>query len=350
LKVYLSVCCIKESNRATEQLTHNTPTLTSMSLETRKEQIEWLEANTDHLTEQQQEQLNATLAMGDALADIVIAALYSTQVKVEAEFMAECEKQLAIKQAAIECELLAMNKPLTIAPRGGGTLSTDENIKKYFKQIKSGKQVVWALKDGANLKIAANAIAAVKGEALSLAKQLADNKANHKKSGGKKRRSSGDEVEEWVLNTEDDARAQYKSGMYASKYDLQQKAIYKEQMKVWNKGTTDPRDKSKTLEKDLVKFQYKAVVRTDPIADAEADRCCGAVAWKAGRYGSEWASKKGFKGSVMSQCSKQVKGGGFCAGCKGKGIDFFADDSKYKKSGISYSMGYSGDGLCVLIE
>ena len=321
-----------------------------MSLETRKEQIEWLEANTDHLTEQQQEQLNATLAMGDALADIVIAALYSTQVKVVAEFMAEAERLAKIKADAVACEVLAMLKPLTIGFDGDDGEVNQENIKKYFTKIRTGKVYKWVLKDEANLKIAANAISAVKGQALYLANQVADNKANHKKSGGKKRRSSGDEVEEWVLNTEDDARAQYKSGMYASKYDLQQKAIYKEQMKVWNKGTTDPRDKSKTLEKDLVKFQYKAVVRTDPIADAEADRCCGAVAWKAGRYGSEWASKKGFKGSVMSQCSKQVKGGGFCAGCKGKGIDFFADDSKYKKSGISYSMGYSGDGLCVLIE
>ena len=321
-----------------------------MSLETRAEQVAWLKENLEQFDDKIQGQITSTLELGDAIPDLVINSLYSQQVKAHADIQAEAERQEKIKADAVACEVAVMNKPLTIGFDGDDGEVNLANIKAYFTKVKSGKVYKWVLKDDANLGICANAIASVKGAALKLAQDKADGKGVKKPT--RKRRSASDSIEEWVINTEDDARKQYAFGMYASKYDLERKSIYKEQMKIFHAGETDPRDKSKTLEKDLVKYQYKAVVRTDPIFDCDdAKRCIGAVAWKAGRYGSEWASYQGFKGSVMSQCSKvRAAGSDYCAGCKSKGMNFFDEGQKYKKANISYYNGFKGDGVCVKIE
>ena len=154
-----------------------------------------------------------------------------------------------------------MKLPLTI----GIAEDWEKLTKKYFTKIKVGKTQRWVLKDDANLTICANSIRAVKSQALWLAEKPAVKKTT------RKRRSDSESVDEWVINTEADAKAQYKSGMYASKIDFDKKAIYKEQMKVYRSGEADPRKPKDTLEKDLVKYQFKAVVRSEPICDSEDD-------------------------------------------------------------------------------
>lgn len=319
-----------------------------MSLTVRAEQVAWLEANLP-LDEKEQGQITQTLAMGDALPDVVITSLYQGQVKAQADRQAEADKQAEIKKKALELEQHVLTHPLTIGVEGWfGEEEGDKVIKQYFVKVSVGKSVKWAIRDEANLTMAANAIRAVKAQAQLLAKKQAEGKPV---KGSRKRRSASDKVDEWVINTEDDAKAQYKAGLYASKYDLENKAIYKEQMKTYKAGVDDPRpDQTGKLTTDLVKYQYKAVVRADELYNAEDDkRCAGAVAWKGGRYGSLWAAKKGFKGSVMSQCSKQVSDGvDFCAGCSGKKLDFF--EGKYKKSNIKWVDGFDDEGQCVVIQ
>jgi hypothetical protein len=312
-----------------------------ISMSRRAGQVAWLEANLEQFDKQIQGSITSTLELGDAIPDLVINSLYDQQFKAHANILAEAERQEKIKAEAIRLEGVVMKLPITI----GIAEDSEQLTKKYFTKIKVGKQQRWVLKDDANLTICANSISAVKSRAIWMAEKPKSTKTT------RKRRSASDKVDEWVINTEGEAKAQYKSGLYASKIDLEKKSVYKEQMKVYRAGESDPRKPGDTLENDLVKYQFKAVVRSEPIFDGEdKKRCVGAVAWKGGRYGSEWASYKGFKGSVMSQCSKFRQAGDYCDGCSKKQINFFDTKNRYKKANISYWEAFKGDGVCVKIE
>ena len=302
--------------------------------------------NLEIMTKEDKEQIETTLAMGDAIPDLVISCIYKGVVpQVQEALKAKGDKD-KITDKAKELFVKAM------------TQSDEDCADKYFKadfEDDDGRDVI-QLKDCDGVK--AEDIARYLSTCMSAVKAKCQKDAEalfnppKKKGGAKKtsgtRRKAGD-ADEWFKNTVEEAQAEYKKGVWASAQDIEEKTTYKEQMKIYKEGDKDPRgggDEGKTLVKDLVKYQYKAVIRTDNIQDKDdATRCRGAVSYKAGRYGSAYASKKGFKGAVMASCSAKAKAGGFCDKCAINKLDYFNPDNKYTKAKIAWCEAWVDAGV-----
>jgi len=306
------------------------------SAPTRAEMISWFEENLLLLSEEKQGQIQATLALGDALPDIAINGIYQTAKVEVAEAAAEFKAKKDAAARAEEIFQKGLDKYEEYDYEQEWVVEK-KGMKKKDKE--TGEMVVqpstYIIKDK---RLACLLLSVIKHEKKE-AERLANPKKNKvgKKTSGT-RRKKGD-TDEWIKNTEEEAKAEYKAGMWACKTDLENKSIYKDNMKVYKVGVADPRDPNDgELTKELTKYQYKAPVRTDSIQDeADKTRCRGAVGWKSGRYGCQFAADKGFKGAVMAQCSEKSVDGGMCAKCvKNKAADYFNKDNKYKKANLSW--------------
>lgn len=234
---------------------------------------------------------------------------------------------------------------------------TEDEINKYFAlrkvQDKQTKQIKkeYKLRDASYLAVILRMLGDKRAEVEAAAEAaiLPKKKSKSKGKVSGTRRAKG-ETDAWYKNAEADGKADYKKGMYACKSDIADKTIYEDNMKVFKVGEADPRNPAKTLTKDLTKYQYKGVVRDDPIQDeGNTNRCRGAVAWKAGRMGCKFAYNNGFKGSVMAQCSALNNGkGDFCEKCSTKQIDYFDKERKYTKANLPWCEAFGDE--CVKIE
>lgn len=223
---------------------------------------------------------------------------------------------------------------------------SEEQIKKYFYTQNVKGERKYRLKDNANLKLAVSLLMKAREGIDEQAEAMVLPKKVRRRAGGADgvRRPKGS-TEAWYKNTIEDGEAEYKVGMYACQTDIANKQTYEDNMKIYKVGEKDPRNPTEILANDLTKYQYKGVVREDPIQDEENQhRCRGAVAWKAGRMGCEYAKQKGFKGSVMAQCSEQLAVAGFCSKCEKKKIDYFDKNNKYKKANLPWCEAF-GDEL-----
>lgn len=227
-----------------------------------------------------------------------------------------------------------------------------EEIKEYFHQthVKAPKgggetRILYKLKDNANINMVVSLLMKARKTIDEQAEAMVLPKKVRRRAGGAEgvRRIKGS-TEAWYKNKVEDGEAEYKVGMYACKTDIRSKNTYEDNMKIYTVGEKDPRNPTEILENELTKYQYKGVVRDDPIQDEEnTTRCRGAVAWKAGRMGCEYAKKKGFKGTVMAQCSEQTQDD-FCSKCAKKKTDYFDKNNKYKKANLPWCEAW-GDEL-----
>lgn len=317
----------------------------------RADQIKIMEDNLHLLDDDLKGQIEATLklaeTLGDQLPDLVISATYEQVAPVLTAAMKEIKSERLIKDKA---------KELFVA----GFEDTPDDIKliqtQFVKLIKEDGTIQLIDYEGVSagqlVGYLHKMLKELKDKCLVEAETLINPptvKVPKKKTSGGTRRKAG-EADEWFKNTVEDAQAQYKAGVWASALDIEAKTTFKEQMNIYKAGATDPRDDTRTLDKDLVKYQYKAVTRSDNIQDEEdSNRCRGAVTFKAARYGSAYAAKKNFKGAVMAQCSATGKDG-YCAKCAVKKVDYFNTDNKYKKADISWSQAWVDEGVFQKIE
>lgn len=310
-----------------------------MSVTTRTEQVAWLEENLAHFPPEKQEQVKATLAI-EGIPDIVISSLYGALVEQMADIIKAAEEEKKIEELAEQLFQETLD----------GYKEWDKNnwIEQKVMSVKTKengetkKIPYWKITD----KRVACLLLKVLKEEQEEAKRRAQPKKG--KGGGKKlsgtRRKKG-ETDAWYLNTEEDAKGEYKKGMWACKTDIEAGSTYEDNMKVYKKDTDDPRpDNTGKLEKDLTKYQYKAPVRSDPVYDADNEnRCKGAVGWKAGRYGCKFAADMGFKGTVMAQCSSKAGATGYCSKCAKTSINFFSRSNKYIKADIPWCEAFDGE-------
>tara|TARA_R110002096_G_scaffold54433_1_gene140362 strand:- start:41 stop:1012 length:972 start_codon:yes stop_codon:yes gene_type:complete len=320
------------------------------TLTTRAEQITFLTDNLGLMSDADKGQIEATLALGDSLPDIVIKSLYDgVMPQLEAALKGKADKvKVADKAKELFVEAFEDTPVDTTLVQSGFVklVGPDNTIQLIdYEGVSAGQLVGYIQKVLKELK-----------EKCQVEAQTLINppvKVPKKKTSGGARRKAG-EADEWVINTVEKAQAQYKTGVWASKADIEQKTTFKEQMKTYGVGDADPRDASRTLDKDLVKYQYKAIIRADNIQDEEdsTTRCRGAVSFKAARYGSAYATNKGFKGGVMAQCSAtgNTGGGGYCVKCAVKKTDYFNTENKYKKADISWCEAWVDEGIFQKIE
>jgi hypothetical protein len=307
-----------------------------MSATTRTEQVAWLEENLAHFPPEKQEQVKATLAI-EGIPDIVISSIYGALEEQMADIIKAAEEEKKIEEFAEQLFQETLD----------GYQEWEENP--WMKEGKgkckeNGKMIT------TSYKISDKRIACLLLKVLKEEQAQAKRRAQPKKGGGKKlsgtreRRKKG-ATDAWYLNTEEDAKGEYKKGMWACKTDIEAGSTYEDNMKVYEKGKDDPRpDKTGKLENDLTKYQYKAPVRSDTVYDAEdGGRCKGAVGWKAGRYGCKFAADKGFKGTVMAQCSSKAGGSGYCDKCGKTSIDFFSKSNRYIKADIPWCEAFDGE-------
>ena len=288
--------------------------------------------------------IEKTLALGDALPDMVLTSLLDTH-----------KKQVADKEASISLDEKIDDLADKLFEKQVEDADVEEDtIADYFKEklIKSKPSGVWMLRDKTQMKLMVKLMEDARGGARAEAeKQLKPKKKTTKKKGSGTRRVKG-ETDAWFKNEKEDGEKEYVKGKYACKTDLDALTTYEDNMKVYEVGTNDPRpDKEGELTKDLTKYQFKGVVRDDPIQEEGLARvrCRGAVAWKAGRMGCAFAMENGFKGSVMAQCSeKDTSIDGYCKKCAGKKLDYYDKDNKYKKANIPWCEAFKGE--CVKIE
>jgi len=305
------------------------PSMTD-SAPTREMMITWFEENLPLLAEEKQGQIKAALDLGDALPDIAVSGIYDAAVAEAEGALAEFKAAKAIAEKEEEI----FQKGLDKYEEWDDAQEWVVEKKGVKKKGQSEATTTYIIKDK---RLACLLLSVIKDEKKE-AKRLANPK---KTKGGKKtsgtRRKAGD-TDEWIKNTEEEAKAEYKTGKWACKTDIENQSLYKDNMKVYKVGVADPRDPNDgELTKDLTKYQFKAPVRTDAIQDeADNTRCRGAIGWKSGRYGCQFAADKGFKGAVMAQCSEKVKDGGMCSKCAKNGVDYFNKDNKYVKAGIAW--------------
>ena len=307
----------------------------SSTAPTRAEQVAWLKDNLPLFPKTVKEQITKTLALGDALPDIAISGIYDANQATVKEALDKKNQKIKIRERANELwqEAIAAKEQEETEEYFETDISEDGEERLYLRDEDNAGFIAWCLD---NLFEEKEKLA--KEELAPVIK-----KKTGKKNSGTRRQAG--EADEWFINTEEDAKADYKEGVWATDADIKKKSVYRDQMKKYNIGDNDPRpDKTGKLEKPLVKFQYKACVRTDNIQDEDEFRCKGAVAWKAGRYGCAYAGEKGFKGSVMAQCSETTTANGWCAKCAKKKVNYYDKENLYKKSKIIWSEAWSGEG------
>tara|TARA_R100000654_G_scaffold6346_3_gene16726 strand:+ start:7474 stop:8559 length:1086 start_codon:yes stop_codon:yes gene_type:complete len=174
-------------------------------------------------------------------------------------------------------------------------------------------------------------------------KKVEASKKKKKSSGGgarvRKERSDDDEV--WVVNAnkKDELVAKYdkiESGEITGYFMKEDKGIvYEKYDKRYPSGSKDPRDTSKTLENDLVKYRLTACIRTTPFSyPQDSGMCQGAVQWTEGKGKdtSKWTNRVGINNDPMVQCSQKATDGLYCAKCAKKSKKFNLFTDTFKKS------------------
>jgi hypothetical protein len=286
-------------------------------------------------TEAEVEQIDAVIKQDPPYPDFVFNPFYEQMEGKIAEAIAAKEK--AGKLDALTEERFATYIAAEEGCGGEGGKTEDYFKKRKVKNPKTNEvSSTFTLKDNNLLPAILHLLSAKKDEirkAVEAELNPPVNKVGKKKNSGTRRGKDAD-VDMWFKNTEEDALKDYdKAGNWTTVKDFDDKTVIKEQMKKYNVGDNDPRDGADgVLTKTLVKYQYKAVVRGDKFADAtDETRCCGAVGWKTGIYGSKYAEDLGFKGAIKNQCvSKRAGDTRFCGKCK---VDYFDTANKYGKDG-----------------
>ena len=174
-------------------------------------------------------------------------------------------------------------------------------------------------------------------------KKVEASKKKKKSSGGgarvRKERSDDDEV--WVVNADkkDELVAKYdkiESGEITGYFMKEDKGIvYQKYDKRYPSGSKDPREPSKTLENDLVKYRLTACIRTTPFSyPQDSGMCQGAVQWTEGKGKdtSKWTNRVGINNDPMVQCSQKATDGLYCAKCAKKSKKFNLFTDTFKKS------------------
>ena len=159
-----------------------------------------------------------------------------------------------------------------------------------------------------------------------------------KASGTRTRKEKSDDDDVWICNesSRDALKQKYediKEGKeigYFAKMD--DGIVYEKYDKRYPAGSTDPRDKSKTLGKDLIKMRLTACIRTTPFSYPQGSgMCAGGVQWSEGKgkNTSKFTNFKGINNDPIVQCSLKVVGDSlYCDKCAKKGdrvIKFYED-------------------------
>ena len=169
-----------------------------------------------------------------------------------------------------------------------------------------------------------------------------------KKVGGKRmRKEASANDEKWVCNEDkrDELLQKYKKGKgYYVEED--EGIIYEKYDKRYLAGATDPRDKSKKLEKDLVKYRLTTCVRSTPFYYPEdSGMCKGAVQWSEGKgkNTSKFTNRVNINNDPMVQCSQKATTDGWCDKCSKKKnpINFYT--GQYKKDDLGTMIEYWKD-------
>ena len=297
-------------------------------------------------TEAEVEQIDAVIKQDPPYPDFVFNPFYE-------QMEGKIAEAIAVKEKAGKLDAMAVERwdAYVSGLEQEGVDVAPLIVADYFKQrkvkvkdedgkTKSGTVLQFTLIDNNNLSAILTLLNDKKTDirkAVELELNPPPVKEGKKKTSGT-RRGKGADVDVWFKNTEEEALADYeKEGVWTTVKDFENKTVIKEQMKKYNVGDNDPRDGADgVLTKTLVKYQYKAVIRADKFADAkDLARCCGAVGWKTGIYGSKYAEDLGFKGAIKNACSgKRAGDTRFCAKCQKSGNkDYYDTANKYGKDG-----------------